>query len=369
MCVRLCFLLSVVFLVSDLSAQANGVAFRRAQHLRHGINMSEWFSQAAPDPQRLATYTTADDIALVKRLGFDHVRMPVDPAIFLECRGAWEQCDNVKLFDAMLKKALSEDLAVIVDIHPSSEYKKQVATDGDAVQKFGELWRHIAAHYKAYDPERVFFEVMNEPEDGDAYHWNGVQERMVHEIHLVAPEHTVVVAGTMWSDIWNLAAVQKLADANVIYNFHYYEPHIFTHQGAGWSTARWRELEKIPYPATEENLGAAEGAQTDEVVRWDLLQYRLADWSAARFDAEMRFAADWAKRNGVPLIANEFGAYRNTSNPADRYRWIHDVRSAFEKNGIGWTMWDYRGSFGVVHRESGSPVVDDGVVQALGLKR
>jgi len=25
------------------------VAFRRVQHLRHGVNLSEWFSQAAPD--------------------------------------------------------------------------------------------------------------------------------------------------------------------------------------------------------------------------------------------------------------------------------------------------------------------------------
>src|SRR5947209_1409483 len=141
-------LLSAVVPVAD--AQGTAVAFRRAQHLRHGINMSEWFSQAAPDAQRLATYTTADDIALVKRLGFDHVRMPVDPAIFLGCRGSWDECDNVKLFDTMVKKALSEDLAVIVDIHPSSEFKQKVATSGEEVEKFGELWRHIAARYKAY---------------------------------------------------------------------------------------------------------------------------------------------------------------------------------------------------------------------------
>jgi endoglucanase len=140
-------LLSIVLVgvvVPVASGQGNGVAFRRVQHLRHGVNMSEWFSQAAPDAKRLATFTTGDDIVLVKRLGFDHVRMPVDPNIFLACRGAWEQCDNVRLFDAMVKKALAEDLAVIVDIHPSSEFKRQVATDGEAVEKFGELWRHIS---------------------------------------------------------------------------------------------------------------------------------------------------------------------------------------------------------------------------------
>jgi hypothetical protein len=49
--------------------------------------------------------------------------------------------------------------------------------------------------------------------------------------------------------------------------------------------------------------------------------------------------------------------------------WIHDVRIALEADSIGWTMWDYRGGFGVVWKEDGQPAkVDDKVVEALGLK-
>ena len=51
-------------------------------------------------------------------------------------------------------------------------------------------------------------------------------------------------------------------------------------------------------------------------------------------------------------------------------RWIHDVRTALEADGIGWTMWDYRGSFGVVWKQDGQPArVDEQVVEALGLKK
>jgi hypothetical protein len=39
-----------------------------------------------------------------------------------------------------------------------------------------------------------------------------------------------------------------------------------------------------------------------------------------------------------------------------------------EKNGIGWTMWDYSGSFGVVTKKDGKTVVDDAVLKALALK-
>ncbi len=49
-------------------------------------------------------------------------------------------------------------------------------------------------------------------------------------------------------------------------------------------------------------------------------------------------------------------------------RWLSAVRTALEKNHIGWTMWDYRGGFGVV-RVNGNDVAEDAaVLQALGLK-
>src|SRR6476646_8071593 len=53
----------------------------RFAHLRHGINLSHWFSQAADySKTHLDTHTTANDIALIKSLGFDHVRFPIEPA-------------------------------------------------------------------------------------------------------------------------------------------------------------------------------------------------------------------------------------------------------------------------------------------------
>jgi hypothetical protein len=56
------------------------------------------------------------------------------------------------------------------------------------------------------------------------------------------------------------------------------------------------------------------------------------------------------------------------SEPQDRAAWIRDVRTALERNGIGWTMWDYSGSFGVVTKKDGKAVADENVLRALGLK-
>jgi hypothetical protein len=36
-------------------------------------------------------------------------------------------------------------------------------------------------------------------------------------------------------------------------------------------------------------------------------------------------------------------------------------------HGIGWTMWDFAGDFGLVTKRSGQIVVDESIVSALGL--
>jgi hypothetical protein len=106
----------------------------------------------------------------------------------------------------------------------------------------------------------------------------------------------------------------------------------------------------------------------DEVDRLQVIRYGRDHWGADRIESEMKQAAAWAQRRGVPLICNEFGVYREYSDPQDRDAWIHDVRTALERNGIGWTMWDYSGSFGVVTKKDGKTAADDGVLQALGMK-
>jgi len=105
----------------------------------------------------------------------------------------------------------------------------------------------------------------------------------------------------------------------------------------------------------------------DAVNQQTVLRYGLDRWNAARIDAEIAVAAAWGKRWNVPLTCNEFGVYRATATPEDRAAWIHDVRTALEKYGIGWTMWDYAGGFSVVTRPSGVSTPDPVTLKALGM--
>jgi len=355
----------------DHSAQLR-TAFARAQHLKHGINASEWFAQSANDYSAARTdrYTDAADVALMAKLGFDNVRLSIDPVPLEQPPLNQEgfNADFLARLDRAVDAMLANGLAVQIDIHPEEPYKQQVKNSNDGVQRFTMLWRRLAAHYSNRDPEKILYEIMNEPEVSDPYRWAGIQAAAAQAIREAAPKNTLIATGPNWSDIADLLTQHPLPDGNVIYNFHYYEPHAFTHQGASWGSPWWIYTHGIPYPATDSSLDLVKQVR-DLADRFVFERYWLDHWDAHRIRLEMDEAAQWGKTYNVPVICNEFGAYRAVTDSASRMNWIRDVRTALEADSIGWTMWDYRGGFGVVWKEDGQPAkVDDKVVEALGLK-
>jgi endoglucanase len=356
------------------TARDPGTAQRRAAHLRHGINLSEWFAQVYDQKgytkEHFETWNTAQDIALIRAMGFDHVRLSVNPQpMFRRNQADHIPADYLSYLDAAMKMILDQGLAVIIDIHPESDFKQKLATDDSFVEQFADYWRALARHYAVLNSEFVFFEILNEPEFHDRFRWQGVQAKLAVAIREGAPQQTIIAAGAYWSSESELLFFDPLRDANIIYNFHFYDPHIFTHQGATWSTNYVHYLKDLPYPSTPENVQQAAALIPDAVNRLQAIHYGLDRWNAARVDGEIGQVAAWTKRWNVPVICNEFGVYRKSANPQDRAAWISDVRRTLERYAIGWTMWDYSGGFGVVSRQEGQPAVPDAVtVQALGMR-
>jgi endoglucanase len=268
--------------------------------------------------------------------------------------------------DAALKTILDQGLAVVIDAHPDSDFKQELATDDDFVEQFADFWRALAQHYSNLDPSLVFFEVLNEPEGHDSYRWYGVQARLAVAIREGAPQQTILVAGAHWSDDDDLLFAEPLRDPNIIYNFHFYEPHIFTHQGATWSENYWHFVKGLSYPSDPDNARKVAEQVPDRVKRLAVIRYGMDHWSPARIDADFDQVVAWAKRWNVPVTCNEFGVYRNAANPQDRAAWLSDVRTSLEKHGIGWAMWDYSGGFGVVTKQNGQASPDDPTLKALG---
>lgn len=364
--------LSVIAAVSAF-AQNAPVPEGRLAHLRHGINTSEWFAQVYDQKgytrEHFETWTTAKDIALIKAMGFDHVRLSVNPQpMFTENRPNEIPSEYLGYLDAAVKMILDQGLAVVIDLHPESDFKARLDKEDSFVQQFSDFWRALAKHYSTWDPERVFLEVLNEPEGSDRYRWYGIQARVAVAIREAAPQHTIIVTGAHWSNDNELVFLEPLRDPNIIYNFHFYEPHVFTHQGATWGDYYWHWVKGLHYPSSPESAAKAAAGVPDAVDRLSVIRYGYDHWDAARIEGEIAQVAGWARQRQVPVVCNEFGVYREYADPQDRAAWITDLRTALERHGIGWTMWDYSGGFGVVTKTNGQPMPDEVTLRALGLK-
>lgn len=353
----------------ERSSALSEVPASRLARLRHGINLSHWFAQSADYSKgHLESHTTAEDIALIRKLGFDHVRLTLEPAPLLNEEDPSQlKVEYLKYLDKALDLILAQGLAVIVDIHPADEFKVRLNSNNHQIEAFGKFWRALAQHLSTRDPERVFLEVINEPMVEDGYRWFGMQGKLISAIREGAPNHTIIASGHRWSGLPELLFLQPYADRNIIYNFHFYEPFTFTHQGATWAGPNPPFYKNIPYPSSPESVAKVLDTVQNKSARDNLVRYGEDRWNAARIDREIGLAAAWAAKYRVPLTCNEFGTFRNFAPPADRVAWITDMRTALEKYGIGWTMWDYAGGFGVVNKKNGHATPDVETVKALGL--
>jgi endoglucanase len=354
---------------SQPPSQPDSRAIERARLLHRGVNASMWFAQARDYSQaRLRSYTTAEDIALMQRMGFDHVRLSIDGDELL--RSAPPNGLNPPFLaelDTAVHTMLENHLRVIVDVHPSDTFKQQLRSDDAAATRFVALWSALAGHFAGSDPGRVFFEVLNEPEFSDALQWSLLQARAIAAIRQAAPQHTIIATPPRYSGLTDLLPFEPVSDPNVIYTFHDYEPFPFTHQGATWANSQVRPLRGVPYPSTPEDIAANLTQEPTLLDQHWIAEYGLNRWDQVRIRAELGFAAKWAAEHHVPVYCGEFGVYKPYADPAMRAAWLRDTRTALEQYGIGWAVWDYQGSFAVVDKVNGSATPDPAIAAALGL--
>jgi endoglucanase len=117
-----CLCLSAVCLPLPpaIAQTAANPAFARASQLQRGINASWWFAQMGTySPQRLNTFITPADFQLIHRLGFDHVRLPIDPAPLLDQAPAnGLNASHLALLDNAVGEILENQLNVVLVIFP-----------------------------------------------------------------------------------------------------------------------------------------------------------------------------------------------------------------------------------------------------------
>ncbi|HBO42088.1 MAG TPA: hypothetical protein DD477_12860 [Spirochaetaceae bacterium] len=227
------------------------------------------------------------------------------------------------------------------------------------------LWQQLAFRYRDWPPE-LLFEIFNEPMDIADATWASLQARVLAIIRADNPTRTVIVTGAQWGGIDGLLQVQPLPDRHLLYSFHFYEPFLFTHQGADWSNLA--DFYGLPFPA-----GKAlpwPGPADDERAAWWDYYFEVDQVQLVR--ERIASVADWAERHGVRLFCGEMGAYNQRMAPADRQAWYALAVAELRASNIPFTSWDYRDAFGVFRPDSAARFpqdLDTGILAALGLRQ
>lgn len=321
-----------------------------------GINFGGWLSQCIPTQLHYKTFIKEKDFKKCSEWGLDHVRIPVDYILLEEPDGSAFREKGFVYLDKAVKWAEKYNLNLIIDLHNTVGFafwlgpeKVTLFSDKNAQEKFFALWEKIASHYG--NNEHIAFELLNEVTD-KAYskQWNKVAKKCIERIRKIAPE-TWILTGSYWNNsIEALPDLDMPYDEKIVYNFHCYEPFLFTHQAARW-VKMFPQDYRLKYPFTKKEY-------TEEAAK---LEYGLQEMfsnfkdeevlDSKLFDKIFSDAVKLAEERNVPLYCGEYGVIEN-ADVQSSLNWYAEINKAFENNKIGRAAWSYKQmNFGVCDKK------------------
>ncbi len=286
-----------------------------------GVNLGGWMSQCDYSDGRLDGFITEPDFEKIAAWGFDHVRLPVDYNVIRNPDGTARE-EGLRRVDRALDLCGRYGLNTVLDLHktrgfsfdPGEMEQGFFSSEEDQTFFYG-IWEDFARRYGGRS-ESVMFDLLNELTDA-AYlpAWMRISRECVRRIRRYAPEVRILLGGYDHNSVDSVLELPPPFDGNVVYNFHCYDPHTYTHQGAYWMADVLDLSVRIPFADT----GVTE------------------EYFLERFGPAVRKAS----AEGTALYCGEYGVI-DVVPPEDSMGWFRAIHAAFEKCGIGRCLWSYR---------------------------
>jgi len=252
---------------------------------------------------------------MLREAGFQSVRINLHPFRHMDPAQDHKLSDSWwSVLDWAVENALESELMLILDMHEFGAMGNEPEANKE---RFLAFWRQVAEHFREA-PDRVLFEVLNEPSRRlTAELWQQYCREALNIIRQSNPTRTVIIGPAEYNAINGLAQLELPADdRNLIVTVHYYSPMDFTHQGASW--------------AGRKDKTGVEWLGTDE------------EKAAVRRDFEK--AQTWARERERPLLLGEFGVY-DAAPIESRVRYLEFVARCAEEMGWSWAYWQFDSDF------------------------
>lgn len=249
---------------------------------------------------------------VIRQGGFDSVRIALMAFRFMNEKNELPERWFATL-DGLVQDALAQQLTVIIDEHDYNACGRDVVACRPKLMAF---WTQVAAHYRDA-PDKVVFEILNEPNESTNDVWNEVHDEALAVIRRTNPTRNVIIGPAFWNNVgWLDRLTLPQDDRHIIVTVHYYLPMSFTHQGAAW-TPEYANLSGNTW-GTAEDLAA--------------------------LDRDFDGVQAWAKRNDRPILLGEFGAY-DKGPMESRVKYTSAVARGAEKRGWAWAYWQFDRDF------------------------
>lgn len=357
---------TILMVVGVVCAWGPAEAIARTEVPFHrGVNLTNWLQAGSSREIQFAMFAR-QDIVNIKSLGCDVIRLPINLHFMTD--GAPDYTVDPLLFyflDQIVDWCEELEVHLILDNHT---FDVDANTDPDVDKVLVPVWTQMAEHYRGRSAY-LYYEILNEPHGIADARWGQIQQAVILAIRAVDPVHTIVVTGAGWGSYNNLKYLPIYRDTNLIYSFHFYDPFMFTHQGASWTNPSMVPLAGVPFPYGAGPMPACPPGLKGTWIESSLNAYKT-DGTVKRvkdlIDIAVKFRDEWQ----VPVFCGEFGVYRVNSDHAQRVYWYDVVRNYLEEKKIAWTMWDYEGGFGLFEERSNEMFEHDlnvPLAEALGL--
>lgn len=311
-----------------------------------GVNFGGWLSQCDYSKDRLENFIKAKDFGDAKEMGFDHIRVPVDYNIILDDDGNFVE-EGFSYIDFAIENCRKNGLNMVLDLHKTPGYSfdpfhnEKGLFESEKYQNiFYCIWEEFAKRY-GKDADMLSFELLNEVTKKEYLEtWLMMAEHTVGLIRKYSKDIRILLGGYYNNCVEAVADLPKPYDENIVYNFHFYEPLLFTHQGAPWiepMNTKFRcpfymtygEYEKLSSENLNEGYSSFLSYDPDKVIDADY------------FEGKLLVAIKVAQERNVPLYCGEYGVI-DRADKAEAAKWFEVFETVMDKYQIGRAVWNYK---------------------------
>ena len=292
------------------------------------------------DLEHFDSYITEEDVAYIASLGMDHIRLGFDQIVVEESPYVYREriLDKIEEF---LGWCRTYGLNTVLNLHKSiGNYcdireERQLLEDVELQDRFIALWVTLEKRYAAYPA--VAFELLNELRDVETEPWNRLTERTLSALRAIHPTRPVVIGSTRWNSPSTLGELRVYDDPCVIYTFHMYSPHEFTHQRGVLQENQCYYNRDMPYPADIERYRHYAATVLGKEGLYDGFERMDARYLAHRMEGAARFLREHPDKI---LWCGEFGTIRHAKLEW-REEYMKDVIAYLKEHDISYCVWNY----------------------------